>query len=252
MNDSLNDSFQSPLDALSSSLDTNISNLTDNQQSFAQDHQTNSLFDYHSLVETHQIDHFSQDHHWNDTSFHSAPEHSLTQDVDALLNGNNSSDDDSSNQNTANFTMPTFQHHVHYHPPHEHFQVPFSHEGELQHVASSENCTFHSSLDENNFGDANPYATVKSDGHIYKHVGNDTTGDWIATVHDGKVYNLHDDYLGRAGTDGNVYNEHDKVIGYVDNKGHVFDSVGHHVCNTTTGTVGAAAYLLTIYNGNVA
>lgn len=232
-------------DALQSTLDSTNTSLLDGQN-FGHDNYSQSAFDHNSLTETtYQSDSFSTENQWQNTAFHSAPEHSLTQDIDSLLNGSDSSDD-SNNPNTTNFMIPTFQHHAHYHPPHEHFQVPFSHEGELQHVASSESCTFHSA------SDANPYTTVESNGDIRKHVGSDSTGDWVATVHDGKVYNLHNDYLGRAGTDGNVYDEHDKVIGWVDNQGQVFDSAGHHVSDTTSGVVGGAAYLLTIYGGNVA
>jgi len=121
-----------------------------------------------------------------------------------------------------------------------------SHLAMQQHHAHSQNVSFHSA------SNANPYTTIDdSGGYIYKHVGDDTTGDWIATVHDGQVYNCNNDYLGHAGADGNVYDEHDKVIGRVDNQGHVYNSVGHHVSDTTCGVVGGAAYLLTVYHGNV-
>jgi len=116
----------------------------------------------------------------------------------------------------------------------------------IQEHTHSQDVSFHSA------SDANPYTTLDdSNGYIYKHVGDDTTGDWIATVHDGQVYNCSNDYLGHAGADGNVYDEHDKVIGRVDNQGHVYNSVGHHVSDTTCGVVGGAAYLLTVYHGNV-
>ncbi|OQW89017.1 MAG: hypothetical protein BWK78_07810 [Thiotrichaceae bacterium IS1] len=230
-------------DTLQSLFDSSLSAMPETP-TFGQDFHTSSPFDdSHSFAQTYQADHFSQENHWDNSAFHSAPEHSLNQQIDSLLNGSDSSDD-SNNLNATNFTMPTFQHLPHYHPSHDHFHTPHLLGKEYEsHVASSESYTFHSA------SDANPYTTVESDGHIYKHVGSDT--DWIATVHDRKVYNLHEDYLGRAGTDGNVYDKHDNVIGTVDNQGHVYDSVGHHVCNTTYGVVGGAAYLLTVYNGNV-
>ncbi|OQW90842.1 MAG: hypothetical protein BWK78_06065 [Thiotrichaceae bacterium IS1] len=152
---------------------------------FGQDSHNSSVFDAHSFAQTYQTDHFSQENQWNNTSFHSAPEHSLSQDIDSLLNGGDSSDD-SNNLNATNFTMPTFQHHAHYHPPHEHFQMPSSYEGELQHVASSENCTFHSSMDVNVSGSINhnhrwvdpnnSYAGSSDAGSSYSNAPSSDTG----------------------------------------------------------------------------
>ncbi|OQW92217.1 MAG: hypothetical protein BWK78_02335 [Thiotrichaceae bacterium IS1] len=127
----------------------------------------------------------SQENHWDNASFHSAPEHSLSQDIDSLLNASDSSDD-SNNLNATNFIMPTFQHHAHYHPPHEHFQVPSSYEGELQHVAASESHTFHSSLDVNVSGNINhhhrwvdpnnSYAGSSDAGSSYSNAPSSDTG----------------------------------------------------------------------------
>ncbi len=143
-------------DTLQSLFDSNLSAVPE-MPAFGQDFHINSPFDDpHSFAQTYQTEHFSQENHWNNAAFHSAPEHSLSQDIDSLLNGSDSSDD-SNNLNATNFTMPTFQHLPHYHAPHEHFQVPFSHEGERQHIASSESCTFHSSMDVNVSGSVDHY-----------------------------------------------------------------------------------------------
>ncbi|GEM_PF-3396994 len=141
---------------------------------FGQDYHNNSHFDdSYSCTQTYQVDqHMSQDQqHWNDAAFHSAPEHSLTQDIDSLLNGSDSSDD-SNNPNTTNLTMPTFQHHAHYHPPHEHFHTPHVWEQEhgVHHALSMPESlgthhTFHSSLDVNVSGSVNHrHYWDKSDG----------------------------------------------------------------------------------------
>ncbi len=141
-------------DTLQSLFDSSLSAMPETP-TFGQDFHTSSPFDdSHSFAQTYQTEHFSQENHWNNAAFHSAPEHSLSQDIDSLLNGSDYSDN-SNDLNATNFTMPTFQHHPHYHAPHEHFQVPSSYEGELQHVASSESHTFHSSLDVNVSGNIN-------------------------------------------------------------------------------------------------
>jgi len=240
------DSLQQNANTLQSALDG--LNSAESDSSVGYGNHPNNPFEYPSLTETaYPTDQFSTENHWQNAVFHSTPDPSLTQDINSWL------DDDSNNSNPPNFTPPTI--HVHYHPPHDYFNSPHSWENEhgINHhlLSSAESSSethqvFHSS------SDANPYTTVESNGDIRKYVGNDSIGDWVATVHDGKVYNLRNDYLGRAGTDGNVYDEHDKVIGWVDNQGQVFDSAGHHVYDTTNGVVGGAAYLLTIYGGNVA
>ncbi|OQW90905.1 MAG: hypothetical protein BWK78_05965 [Thiotrichaceae bacterium IS1] len=149
------DTVQQNNDALQSTIDSTTTSLIDGQN-LGHDTYTQSAFDHNSLTETaYQPDNFSQENQWQDTAFQTAPEHSLGQDIDSLLNGSDSSDD-SNNLNANNLTMPTFQHHVHYHPPHEHFNMP-SYEGEHQRVASSESSTFHSSLDVNVSGSVDHY-----------------------------------------------------------------------------------------------
>ncbi|GEM_PF-1730146 len=236
MNNPFDDSLQQNNSILPSALDSLNSTVSDSNFGY-ENHPDNRLEGPLLTETTHSPDQNIATTDWQDSIFHNPPDPSLTQGFNSRVDYDNSN-------NSSNFTPPSIPH-THYHPPHDFFTHPF-HEGKLQHLASSEICTFHSS------SDANPYTTVESNGDIRKYVGNDSIGDWVATVHDGKVYNLRNDYLGRAGTDGNVYDEHDKVIGWVDNQGQVFDSAGHHVYDTTSGVVGGAAYLLTIYGGNVA
>jgi len=226
------DSLQQNANTLQSALDG--LNSAGSDSSVGYENHSNIPFEYPSLTETaYPTDQFSTENHWHDAVFHSTPDPSLTQDINSWL------DDDSNNSHSPNFTPPT----IHYHASHDLFSNYHSWENNhaIRHIFASAESSCNS----------NPYTTVESNGDIRKHVGNDSRGDWVATVHDGKVYNLHNDYLGYAGTDGNVYDEHDKVIGRVDNEGHIFDSAGHLVSNTTSGVVGAAAYLLTVYGGNV-
>jgi len=97
-----------------------------------------------------------------------------------------------------------------------------------------------------------PYTTIDdSNGYIYKHV-DDNSSDWAGYIRDNAVYNWHGDYLGYAGNNGSVYDHNEHVIGWVDaHNGHVYNSAGVQVYDTTRGAVGAAAYLLCIYKGNI-
>ena len=99
---------------------------------------------------------------------------------------------------------------------------------------------------------ANPYTTIDdSDGWIYRHEAGESSGDWVGKIDHNSVYNNHSDYLGYGSNDGKVYDSHDHMIGWVDNQGHVFNSAGVQVSDTVHGVMGAAAYLLCVYQGNV-
>lgn len=122
-----------------------------------------------------------------------------------------------------------------------------------QHFAHSSFDAVHHTFSSSSDDSAHPYTTIDNDGYIYKHASANDTGDVVATIRGGEVHQFggYESYLGRAGTDGNVYDKNDHIIGWVDNQGQVFDSAGHHVSDTTKGSAGAAAYLLTVYAGGV-
>lgn len=162
-------------DTLQSLFDSSLSAMPETP-TVGQDFHTNSPFDPHSFAQTYQADHFSQENHWNNAAFHSAPEPSLSQEIDSLLNGSDSSDD-SNNLNASNLTMPTFEHHAHYHPPHEHFNMP-SYEGEHQHVASSESSTFHSSMDVNVSGSVDHYHRWINPNNSYSGCDGDSSSSY--------------------------------------------------------------------------
>jgi len=98
-----------------------------------------------------------------------------------------------------------------------------------------------------------PYTTIDdTNGHIYKHIDDYSSGDWVGYVRENSVYNWHGDYLGYAGNNGSIYDVNNHVIGWVDSvNGHVYNSAGVQVYNTNSGVIGAAAYLLCAYQGNV-
>ncbi|MEY3199268.1 MAG: hypothetical protein RJA13_1226 [Bacteroidota bacterium] len=218
--------------------------LTSNDLSAFNHESHNDLFNQNLLPEAHQY-HDSYQENYSNNALDVG--HSLNQEINVLAD--NVLDLNSNDFNNQSIVTPTFEQHIHPHYESVHSWESYN-SGTMpsnnEVVLKSTHHVLHSSRD------ANPYTTVGDDGHIYRHVGGDSTGDWVATVHDGKVHNFNNDYLGRAGTDGNVYDERDKIIGWVNSQGQVFDSAGHHVYDTTRGTVGAAAYLLIIYNGNVA
>ncbi|OQW92544.1 MAG: hypothetical protein BWK78_01395 [Thiotrichaceae bacterium IS1] len=73
-------------DTLQSLFDSSLSAMPETP-TFGQDFHTSSPFDPHSFAQTYQTDPVSQENHWDNATFHSAPEHSLSQDIDSLLNG---------------------------------------------------------------------------------------------------------------------------------------------------------------------
>lgn len=155
MSYSFDDLLQQNNDALQSTMDSTTTSLTDGQN-FSHDTYSQGAFDHNSLTETaYQSDSFSTENQWQDTAFQNMPEHSLNQEIDALLNDSDSLDD-SNSQNASNLTVPTFQHHVHYHPPHEHLNIPHTWEQEhdINHTLSiptslETHHVLHSSLDVN-------------------------------------------------------------------------------------------------------
>ncbi|SEH06632.1 hypothetical protein [Candidatus Venteria ishoeyi] len=99
---------------------------------------------------------------------------------------------------------------------------------------------------------ANPYTCIDdSNGFIYRHEQGESSGDWVGTIDHNSVYNTNRDYLGYGSDDGKIFDSHEHLIGWVDNQGHVFNSSGVEVSTTVHGVVGAAAYLLCVYQGNV-
>ncbi|OQW91809.1 MAG: hypothetical protein BWK78_03510 [Thiotrichaceae bacterium IS1] len=119
------------------------------EQPLAYESQASSSLDYNPSIEVHQAqtDHLPRsENHLSDTS---------------LLSDSNSSDDNSNNLNAVDLAIPTLQHHVHYHPPHEHFHIPHPWEKEheiRQHALSP----VESSL--------KTHHVLRSDVHHYHHV----------------------------------------------------------------------------------
>lgn len=135
----LDDSLQQNSDALQSALDSLNSAVSDSN--FGYENHSNNPFESSLLTETtHSPDQSIAITGWQDSIFHNLPDPSLTQEINSWL------DDDNSN-NLSNLTPPSIPH-VHYHPPHDFFVHPV-YQGELQHLASSETHSFHSSVDVN-------------------------------------------------------------------------------------------------------
>ncbi|MEZ5673614.1 MAG: hypothetical protein R3E08_15055 [Thiotrichaceae bacterium] len=140
------DSSRQGSDTLQSALDT--LNFAMPDHGFNNDAYSVGVFDHNPSTETaYQTDHFPTENTWHDTAFHSAPEYSLTQDIDSLL-------DSESTHPVDHFSVENYSN-----------VLPLTDSGHTHHVISSTNegsvsLYFNQESSHQNFDPSNPGGEV--------------------------------------------------------------------------------------------